>query len=64
MTIYQYKKIQISLLLVEKISILAKYLDFRNVFSKKSAKIWPKQIEANKYTIELKKNIEPSYRPI
>lgn len=43
-----------ALLLVEKIFILAKYLDFINVFSKKVIKIFFKYFEVNNHIIELK----------
>lgn len=39
MTTHSAKKVQISMLLVKKIIILVKYLDFMEVFSKKSVKL-------------------------
>ena len=53
MTIHLAKKVQIFLLIVKKISILAKYLDFANVFLEKSANIFLEQIGANEHAIQL-----------
>lgn len=55
MTIYFTKKPQVSLLLVEKIFIQVKYLDFTNIFLKKLVDVLPNQIKAKKHKIELKK---------
>lgn len=54
-TIYSDKKVQICLLFNQKNMILAKYLDFRNIFSKKLAKVLFQCIKANKPVIILKK---------
>ena len=50
-----------TLLLAKKVSVLAKYLDFTDVFLKKSANIFLKQNRANKYMIRLEKDKQPSY---
>ena len=50
-TIYLAKKAQIVLLLVEKVTLLAKYFDFANVFLKKLSKVLPEQPKANKHII-------------
>ena len=42
MTIYLVWKAQIALLVVKKITVLVKYFNYTNVFSKKSAKMLPK----------------------
>lgn len=49
------KKSSIFLLLVEKVLILTKYLDFADFFSKKSIKVLFKYNRVNKYVIEFKK---------
>lgn len=59
-----YKKAQIAFLLIKKVMILDKYLDFANVFSKKKALVLPEQTGLNKYTIKLKGNKQLLYRPI
>lgn len=46
MKIYSIKIPQILLLLVAKVNILAEYLNYLDVFSKKSAKVLPKPLEA------------------
>ena len=51
--IHLARKVQIALLLAKKVIILAEYLDFANVFSKKSANILLEQTGANGYAIEL-----------
>ena len=47
MIIYQAKKVQIALLMAEKITVPAKYLNFADIFSEKSANILLEQIRAN-----------------
>ena len=56
MTIHSASKAQIALLLIKEVTVLEKYLDFNNVFSKKSVKILPKRIKINKHTIKLQKD--------
>ena len=51
MTIHTTKKDQIALLLAKKVTVLAKYLDFANVFSEKSANVFPEQTRANVHAI-------------
>lgn len=55
MTIHPEYKAQIALLKAEGafISILAKYLDFDNVFSEELAAVLPEYTEINTYTIDL-----------
>ena len=53
MTIHLAWQAQIALLLIEKVTVLEKYLDFADVFSKKSDKVLPEYIEINKYLIKL-----------
>lgn len=60
-TTHVIEKLQISLLLDEEIFILAKYSNFANVFLNKSAKILPKDIEAQKHIIKLENDKELSY---
>ena len=52
MTIYLIWETQIVLLNLKKVIILAKYLDFTDLFLKKLAKVVPKQIDINKYAIK------------
>lgn len=54
MTIYSAKKVLISLLFVEKVTIPAEYFDFIHIFFKKLVVILLKGIEVNEYTIDLK----------
>lgn len=63
-TIGLIKKVQISLLLVEKFSILAKYLDFADVFIEKWGKVLPRWIVANKDIIKLETVKQPQYRSL
>lgn len=55
MSIYLTWKAQIALLGAEKVTILAKYLNFIDIFSKKSATKLSKRFIINKYLI----NLEP-----
>ena len=64
MTIHPARKAQIALLLAKKVTVLAKYSDFADVFSKKSAEILSKCIGINKHAIELKDGMQPPYGPI
>ena len=61
MTIHLIKKAQIILLLAKKITILAKYLDFADVFLKESSNVLPEQTGANKYAIQLEQGKQPPY---
>lgn len=62
--IYWAKKAKISLLIIEKIKIFNKYLNFINIFSEKKASILPKITKFNQYIIKLKKDYQLSYRLI
>ena len=53
-----------ALLLAKKVTILAKYLDFANIFLEKLANIFLKQIEVNEYAIKLQKGKKSPYKPI
>ena len=64
MTIYLARKAQLALLLAEKITILAKYLDFAYVFLKNSANILWEQIRVYEHTIKLEEGKQPRYGPI
>ena len=63
-TIHLVRKAQIALLLIKKIIVQAEYLDFANVFSKKSAKVLSEQIEVNEQAIKLEESKQPPYEPI
>ena len=63
-TIHLACKVQITLLIIKKVIVLAKYLDFTDVFSKESVEVLLKRIEINKHAIELEKIKQPPYRPI
>ena len=54
MTIHSARKAQLALLLAKKVTVLAKYLDFADVFLKKSANVLPEWTGVNEYAIELK----------
>ena len=64
MTIHLTKKAKITLLIAKKVIVLAKYLDFANVFSKKPANVFSEQIGANEHAVKLEKSKLPPYRPI
>lgn len=55
-TIYLAIKAQNFLLLIEKITIRAEYLNFISVFLKKLAELLPKETRANEYMIKLDKD--------
>ena len=52
------------MLLVEKITILAKYANFFDFFSKKLVEVLPEHTGINKHAIELKNSKQPPYGPI
>lgn len=56
MLIYLTCKAQIVLLVVEKVTIPIKYLDFIDIFSKKLAVKFLEKLKINKYIINLKSN--------
>lgn len=59
-----FKKAQISLLLIKKITILSKYLDFFNIFLKEKTLKLLKLIKLNYHVIKLKKNKQLLYSVI
>ena len=62
--IYLARKTQITLLLVKKVTVPAKYLDFANIFLKKFVNIILKQTGVNKHAIKLEKGKQSPYGPI
>lgn len=64
MSIYPACKAEIILLLAKKVSIHKKYIDFLNIFSKKSAAILLNYLDINKYAIDLELDKQPSYKLI
>ena len=63
-TIYLAQKTQIALLFIKKIIVQEKYLDFANLFSKKSAEVLSKHMKVNKHAIKLEKGKLSSHCPI
>ena len=64
MTIYLACKVQIALLIVEEVIVLAKYLDFADVFSKEFIKVLLKRTGIKENAIKLEKGKQPPYGPI
>lgn len=64
MSIYLAKKAQIVLLLARKIKILAKYLDFSDVFLEEKPLVLQKLTKLNQHTIELQDSKQSLYGPI
>lgn len=64
MIIYPTCKIQIALLVFEKVIILAKYLDFTDIFLEKSVREFLKWTKINKHIINLELVKQLSYSPI
>lgn len=64
MLIYLAYKIQITLLVTEKVIILIQYLNFANIFSKKSAIKLYKRLKINKHIINLELSKQLSYKLI
>ena len=56
MKIHLAWKVQIALLLAEEVIVSEKYLDFANVFLKKSAKVLLECTRTNEYATELQKS--------
>lgn len=52
------------MLLAKKISVPQKYIDFLNVFSKKSAEVLFNYLDINIHAINLEADKKPPYRPI
>ena len=63
-TIYPVRKAQIALLLAKKVTILAKYSDFANVFLEELPNIFPEQIRINDHAIKLEEGKQPLYGSI
>ena len=64
MSIHPAQEAQTDFFIAKKVNVPAEYLDFANVFSKKSAEMLPKRTKINKHAIKLKDGKQPSYRPI
>ena len=64
MRIYPAKKTPLALLITEKVTVIAKNLDFTDVFLEKSANVLLEQTKANKHTIELEKGKQLPYELI
>ena len=64
MPIHLDKKAQIASFLIKKVTILNKYFDFTDEFSKEKALMLLKQINLNKHTIKLERDKQPSYKLI
>ena len=52
------------MLLTQKVTVLAEYSNFANIFSKKLAKMLPEWTGINEHAIELVNGKKPPYRPI
>ena len=63
-TINPARKAQKALLLAKKVTVLAEYSDFADMFLKKSANVLPEQIGVNEHAIKLEKGKQPPYGPI
>ena len=61
MTIHRARKAQITLLLAEEVTVLAKYSDFADVFSKESAEVLPEYTKIIEHTIKLEDDKQPLY---
>ena len=64
MTIHPARGAQIASLLAKKVTVLAKYSDFANVFLEESAKMVSKCTGISKHAIELEDDKQPPYGPI
>lgn len=62
--IYLTQKAQITLLLAKKVIIPIKYLNYANIFSKKSVAKLSKQIDINKYVSDLEPSKQSFYKLI
>ena len=63
-TMHLVRKVQLALLLAKKVTVPTRYLDFADVFSEKSANVFPEQTKANEHVIKVEKGKQLSYRPI
>ena len=61
-TIHLVREAWMALLLAKKVTVLAKYSDFADIFSEELANILPKQTRVNEHTIKLEKSKQPPYR--
>ena len=64
MIIHPARKAQLALLLAKKVTFLAKYSDFANMFSEESTNVLSEQTKANKHTIKFEEGKQLSYEPI
>ena len=64
MTIHLARKAQLALLLVKKVTVLAEYSNFADMFSEQSANVLPERIGVNEHAIKLEEGKQPPYRPI
>ena len=64
MTIHLAREAQLALLLVEKVTVPTKYLDFTDIFLEKSANILRERTGANEHAIKLEEGKQPPYGPI
>ena len=64
MMIHLAKKVQIALLLDKKVTVLAEYSDFANIFLEKLANVFLEQTGANEHSIKLKQSKQSFYKPI
>ena len=64
MSIHPARKTLLALLLTKRVTVLTKYLDFANVFSKKSANLLSKRIGANEHAIKQEEGQQPPYGSI
>ena len=62
MAIDPARNAQIALLIIKKVQILVKYLDFSNIFFKENALILSKATDLNQYIINLQKCQQLSYK--
>ena len=58
------KKAKLALLLTKEVTVPIEYLNFADIFSKKSAKVLSKRTGANKHSIKLEEGKQPPYEPI
>ena len=63
-TIHSARKAQLALLLAQRVTVPAEYLDFADVFLEESANLLPEQSRAKKHAIEIGKGKQPPYGPI
>ena len=61
MTIHLAREAQLALLLAKEVTVPTEYLDFANVFSKKSANVLLERTGANEHVIKLQEGKQPRY---